>query len=596
MTILNGCRTWTLSLCRCRRWWRMMFCGVLSLLLYGCGASGPDNVLKVGLSEEPRTLNIWLAGDANSKKVLSQIYQTLYYRDPSTLALIPWLAAELPVYDATQHIYTVKLRPSLKWSDGRPMTAHDVAFTGRLIQSFQVPRYASKWRLVEQITAVDETTIQFLVKKPYASFLSSTLMAPIVPKHQWQDITEQARASQKQLAALLNYEIAEPVGSGPFMFKQWQQGNFIYLEKNPHFFAPQTALRGHVLGPYINGILFKIYGTMDVGVLALRRGDIDLFWRGIQPGYLKQLSAAPQIKVYESKTSAMYYMGFNTRRAPFSDAVVRKAIATLIDKQFIVQRILQGTGNQMDAIIPPGNVQWYNDNVIRHGEGLSRPDRIQKAYRLLSQAGYTWKTPPIDPQGQLQKADTIYLPDGAPMPAFNLLTPPADYDPLRAMSGTMIQEWLREMGMPVYARPMHFGSLLQKIKANHDFDVFILGYGRLPLDPDYLRNFFISDNDKLSGWNMSGYHNPDFDRLAVHSQSEMNPDLRRKMIHDMQRILSQDLPYLPLYNPGLLEAVRTDRFTGWLPMIDGIGNRWSFCLVKPIEPAEEETAKRVRFR
>ena len=169
------------------------------------------------------------------------------------------------------------------------------------------------------------------------------------------------------------------------------------------------------------------------------------------------------------------------------------------------------------------------------------------------------------------------------MAPFDLLTPPADYDPHRAMSGMMIQQWLREVGMPAYNRPMHFGSLLQKIKSQHDFDMFILGYGRLSLDPDYLRFFFISENDKKQGWNMSGYRNAEFDYPAIRSQYEMNIEIRRKMIHEMQRIISRDVPYLPLYNPDLLEAVRTDRFSGWVPMIDGIGNRWSFSMLRPVQ-------------
>ncbi len=553
------------------------------LLASGCQSADRADILKVGLSEEPRTLNIWLAGDANSRKVLSQIYQPLYYRDPDTLEFIPWLASQLPMYDAARKVYTISLRPAMKWSDGTALTSRDVVFTGRLIQSFKVPRYSSKWRLVSKIIAIDDTTVEFHIKEPYATFLSGTLMAPIVPAHQWGPIAAQAETSQKKLAALMNHNIVEPVGCGPFVFKEWRQGNYLYLSKNKHFFAAGTTINGRALGPYIDGILFKIYGTTDVAVLALRKGEIDLFWWGIQPGHLDQLSKSPQIRVYQSKKSALYYMGFNTRRPPFKDTVLRQAIATLVDKEFIVQRILQDAGTQMDAIIPPGNIQWYNTDVIHHGERLDRKERIRKAYHLLTRAGYTWSVPPVDRQGQIQKAETLQLPDGTPMAPFSILTPPADYDPHRAMSGMMIQEWLREMGIPAYARPMHFSSLLQKIKSNHDFDAFILGYGRLSLDPDYLRFFFLSQNDKKRGWNMSGYQNAEFDRIAIQSQSEMNVELRRQMIHKMQRIISQDVPYLPLYNPNLLEAVRTDRFTGWVPMIDGIGNKWSFCLLKPLK-------------
>ncbi len=311
------------------------------LMVTACQSSDQPNILKIGLSEEPRTLNIWLAGDANSKKVLSQIYQSLYYRDPDTLEFIPWLAARMPQYDAQRKVYTVQLRPSLKWSDGTPLTARDVVFTGDLIQSFKVPRYSSKWRLINRIVAVDDTTVEFHITKPFATFLSGTMMAPMVPAHQWQSIVEKANTSQKKLAALMNHDITHPVGSGPFVFKQWQQGNYLHLVKNQHFFGTGMEINGRILGPYIDGLLFKIYGTTDVAVLALRKGEIDLFWWGVQPGHLDQLSASPRIRVYQSKKSALYYMGFNTRRPPFNDPVLRQAVATLTDKAFIVERILQ---------------------------------------------------------------------------------------------------------------------------------------------------------------------------------------------------------------------------------------------------------------
>ena len=120
-----------------------------------------------------------------------------------------------------------------------------------------------------------------------------------------------------------------------------------------------------------------------------------------------------------------------------------------------------------------------------------------------------------------------------------------------------------------------------RFKGRHEFDAFILGYGRLSMDPDYLRNFFHSANDKQRGWNMSGYNNPEFDRIADKSASEMNPEQRKKLIFKMQKIIMEDVPYIPIYNPALIEAVRKDTFTGWVETLDGIGNLWSFCLVKP---------------
>jgi ABC-type transport system substrate-binding protein len=150
------------------------------------------------------------------------------------------------------------------------------------------------------------------------------------------------------------------------------------------------------------------------------------------------------------------------------------------------------------------------------------------------------------------------------------------------MCGMMMQEWLRMLGIPAYSKPMAFGALLQQVKVRHDFDSFILGYGNLSLDPDYLRNFFISRNDKKRGWNMSGYNNPRFDKIADESASAMNRDKRRSLIWEMQKIIIGDVPYIPLYDPKLIEAVRKGKFTGWVQMLGGVGNVWSFCRLKPM--------------
>ena len=169
------------------------------------------------------------------------------------------------------------------------------------------------------------------------------------------------------------------------------------------------------------------------------------------------------------------------------------------------------------------------------------------------------------------------------MEKFVILTPPADYDPKRAFAGTMIQEWLRNMGMPAFARPMAFNSLIDTVKGKREFDAFILGYGNLNLDPDYLRAFFYTKMDRPRGWNMSGYKNLEFDKIADTQRSTIDVQERKKLIWEMQKIIMEDVPYIPLYNPHIVEAVSTDRFSGWLEKVNGIGNIWSLCRVKPNE-------------
>jgi ABC-type transport system substrate-binding protein len=366
------------------------------------------------------------------------------------------------------------------------------------------------------------------------------------------------------------------------MMAKWKRGVFVYLKRNPYFFGTGRVIDGMKLGPYIKGIVFKVFGTADAAVLALRKGAIDMYWNGIQPGYLKQIKGEKGVKLFTNKKSALYFMGFNLRKAPFNDVHFRQATAFLISKDFIIRRILQGQGDVLHSVVPPGNRFYCNPDLPLYGHGLSRDQRVKAAYAILKKAGYTWDVPPVGPDGKVRRGEGIKEPDGKPMREFTILTPPADYDPHRAMAGQMIQEWLRAAGIPAFSRPMAFGALIQKVKGQRDFDCFVLGYGKLSMDPGYLRAFFGSKGDKPRGWNMSGYHNPEFDKLATASDNAMDPKQRRKIVFEMQRLLARDLPYIPLYNPLLVEGVREDRFRGWVPTVGGIGNLWSFCQIKPV--------------
>ena len=564
-------------------WIILIFCvlALMASVLFPVSRASAADMLKMGVLQEPKTLNIWRAGDRWSLKILGLIYQSLYIRDPKTLDLVPWLAAAPPEYDAKTLCYTVKLRPA-RWSDGTELTSEDVAFTGRTIQEFKVPRYLSKWKFIKKIETPDKQTVKFYLSEPQAIFVTRTLTTPIVQKKQWEDVITKVRGDEKPLRSLLRHKVKMPIGSGPFALKDWRSGAYIYVMKNNLFFGSGKTISGHLLGPYIDGIIFKVYGTSDAAILALKKGSIDMFWWGIQPGYMEDLKANPEMEIFTNEKSALYYLGFNVRKPPFNDANLRRAAATLVGEDFIIKRILQGYGVKMYSIIPPGNTFWYCPDVPKYGVGLTREGRIKEAYKMLSDAGYTWQIPPIDNAGNVVNGEGIMTPDGKLMEKFTILTPPADYDPHRAMCGMMMQEWLRMLGIPAYSKPMAFGALIEQVKVRREFEAFILGYGSLSLDPDYLRNFFISTNNKPRGWNMSGYNNPAFDKIANKSAETMDRDQRRKLIWEMQKIIMGNVPYMPLYNPKLIEATRKGKFAGWVQMLGGIGNLWSFCQLKPL--------------
>lgn len=556
---------------------------VLAMLIYvalGISNVRGGEILKVGLLQEPKTLNIWMASDRWSRKVLEQLYQPLYIREPKRLKLVPWLAEDNPVYDPVMLSYTIKLRPA-KWSDGSELTSEDVAFTGRFIKEFRVPLFYSNWSFIQKIETPDKHTVRFYLKEPKAIFLTRTLTTPIVQKREWTQVAENARKTENPLSYVLAYPVERPVSSGPFVLINWKAEISLFLEINIYFFGKGRTFGGQVLGPHIDGILFKILPNSEAAVSTLKNGGIDMFWWGIAPELLEGLLKNENMEFYLNERSALYYIGFNLRKRPFSDINFRHAIASLIDRDYLITELLNYNAVKMYSIIPPGNTFWYNSDVPKYGEGLNREKRSRIAYEILKKAGYTWEIPPVDINGNLGKGKGIIMPDGRPMEEITILTPTAGYDLQRFKAGVLTEKWLREIGIPANAKPIEFGALIHRIKDRHQFDLFVLGYGKLSLDPDYLRTFFHSRNDKLSGWNMSGYKNPYYDRISDESASAMNIEKRKKLVLKMQNMIMQDIPYFPLYNPKMIEGVRKERFRGWVEMIGGIGNIWSFCQIRP---------------
>ncbi len=543
------------------------------------GPARGEEIIKIGLPEAPRTLNVWAAVDVWSNRVLSQLLQPLYIRDPKTLKLIPWLAANDPVYDSDTLSYTVKLKQAT-WSDGTPLTSEDVAFTGRVIQTFRVPRFFSNWEFIRKIETPDEKTIRFFLKTPKALFLTRTLTTPIVSKKKWAPIVARIQEKEKPLRALLGQDIHSPLSSGPFVLAKREKGKFVLLEKNPLFFGTGKTIAGLKLGPYVKGMEFKVMGNIDSAVLGLFTGSIDMYWWGLEENYIHDLDSHKDITVFVNPRSALYYLGLNVRKRPFDNPYFRKVIALLIDKPFIMKRIIQGYAELANSIVPSGNTFWYNPNVPTYGGELSREKRIRSAFKILRDSGYTWELPPVGKDGKVVRGRGMRYPDGTPMKTLTIMTPPAEYDPRRAMVGNMIQQWLQMLGMPVATTTYPLKQIIKKVKTEHDFDGAVLGYGNLSLDPDYLRNFFISKNNRPNGWNTSGYSNPQFDQVAEESADALDVEKRRRLIWQMQDMVINDVPWIPLYSPKVVEGARNDRFEGWVQMLGGIGNRWSFCCIK----------------
>lgn len=555
---------------------------VFMMLLLGAAAPGHSTMLKVGLLSEPKTLNPFIASDKWAREVLRHLEMPLYIYEPEDISLVPWLADGQPEFSEDSKTVTVKLRDA-KWSDGTPFTAEDILFTYQVVTELDIPRHRSRYSDVEKVEALDPHTVRYTMKKPEASFQSRALVALIVQKKYWAPVVEKAKKSENPLSFITSYNCDDAPTLGPFMLSKWTRGSSILLLKNKNFFGTGMKFGDLVIGPYIDGILFKFYGNADAGILALKKGDVDFIGWSISPGYLQDLEKDPQIKIFTNTKSGFIYIGFNCHEKPFSYPEFRQAVAYLINKEFLVKRVLQGMGSARNSIIPPGNKFWYNPDLPAYGTGEPDAVRVKKAYDLLKNAGWTWQVPPIDESGKIQKAKGLTMPDGQVVGQFDLLTPPADYDPNRAISAMLISEWMNNFGIPVVARPMAFSAMLQKVKSERNFEMFILGYGFIQPDPDIMRSFFSSKSDRKNGRNLTGFNDKEYDKLAEESSATINPEKRREIIFKLEEIIAGQVPMIPIFTPSEIEAVRKDKFTGWVSTQDGIGNLWSYLVLKPVK-------------
>lgn len=547
----------------------------ICVVLFGVSllAQADKTTFRIGVQDEPMTLNPFHARDVWSWKVLGLALDGLYAYDPE-FRLFPFLAEGWPEYLEGEAAALVRLRKGVRWSDGTPFTAGDVAFTARLIMHFRFPMLHYKFEFVTKVEAVDDFTVKYHLDREYLKgrmtpiFFTDTLTTFVVQRTQWEPIFKEALTKRDPLGWFCAQGPEPLAGLGPFRIKEWRRGSYVHLVANEHYHGKGMRLGVRTIGPYIREILFRIYRTTDLAALALRRGEVDYIWWPIYPAIIPDLQRDPHIAISVNPDNGFFYLAFNLRKAPFKDLAFRQAVNILIDREFIVARVLWGYGAPLSTLVPPGNKFWHHGEIPDPGKGLEREERVAQARGILARAGYTWK------EGRL------VLPDGRPMTELVIFTPPADYDPLRWMATMLITRWLADIGVRAVARPLSFAELVHRVFDTQEFEAYVLGWS-LGIDPDYLRVFFHSRYIQPGGYNCMAYSSPLFDQLAEESMLTMEEGVRRNLILKMQELLMAELPYLPLYVLQSVEA-RSKRFEGWVEQLGGIGNYWSFVFLRPV--------------
>ncbi|MCU0576223.1 MAG: peptide-binding protein [Desulfobacterota bacterium] len=482
-----------------------------------------------------------LASDSSSHAVAGFIFNGLVKYDKD-YTIVGDLARSWDI-ENDGRLLRFHLRNDVLWHDGEKFTAHDVMFTYRLIIDPGTPTaYAEKYKLVKSARVMDEYTFEVEYEKPLAPALISWGALQILPEHllKGQDITKTPFARS-------------PVGTGPFRFVGWKTGQKITLKANETFFDGM---------PYFMGINYRIIPDQNTEFLELKAGSIDMM--DLTPLQFLRQTDTPEFKErytkYRYLADGYTYLGFNLKKKPFDDVLVRQAIAYAVDKEEIIKGVLQGLAEVATGPYKPGTM-WYDAKVRGY------PHDPGKARQLLMDAGY------LDRNG-----DGVVEKDGKPL-VLNIITNQGNA--LREKTAQIIQQRLKAVGIDVKIRIIEWTVFLKQYVDKGNFDAVILGWNILQ-DPD-LFNVWHSSQAVKGGLNFVGFKDEEIDRLLVDGR-ETYDNARRKQCYDrIQEILAEQQPYVFLYVPYSLPAV-SSRIRGIVPAPAGITyNLEKWYVPKPMQ-------------
>lgn len=506
---------------------RALFIGLLLTLLGACSKqeATPQAMLDApypaesggtlvdAMAGEPSGLIPMIAGESAASAIAGHIFNSLLKYDrnlePEGELAKSWQVSK------DQKTITFRLKPGLKWADGKPLTSTDVLFTWQLVtdEKTRTP-YGADYKLVSKAEAPDPQTFRVTYAQPYAPALDSWAGLQILPKHllDGQDINN-TPFSRK------------PVGSHYYQLESWSNGERIALIHNPN------ATQGQ---PRIDRLVSRFIPDPASQFLELMADNIDVM--NLNPiQYARIVPARPEmtkkIALYKELGNGYTYLGFNLKHAPFDDIRVRQAINYAIDKQELIDGVLLGLGETVASPYKPGT-RWVNPQL--------KPYRYDpaRAKELLKAAGFE------DHDG-----DGILDRNGKPL-TFEIIT---NQNKQREMSAVLIQRRLKEIGIDVSIRVLEWASFLGRYIKTGDFDVVVLGWS-LSLDPDQYSIWHSSQN-KPGQFNFINYNNPQVDKLLEQGRLELDPKKRMKIYHQFSRILLQDSPIVYLYEGYGLPAI-----------------------------------------
>jgi peptide/nickel transport system substrate-binding protein len=507
--------------------------GGAELLAAACGPSNTaNNSLKPvkggklieGLISDISTFNTLNSGDTSSTQVITLTFDGLLGISGNG-DNIPALASALPTVSADSLTFTFKLRPNLKFSDGHPLTADDVAFTYGLMFLPETKDFVSRYRAdlegyLQSVTASDPQTVVFKFSKVQASFLDSHCRRGILPKHILGNVAPKALNTH-------DFFSGPTVSNGVFKFVRWDKGQQVVLARNDNYWAGPSNLDQYI---------YKVVSDAVVLAQQLKTGEIDAG----QPDFsqVDNLKTVTTISVKTLARDSFVYYLFNldpstASYALFSDKNVRKALHMALDRTSVAKAVYFGLATPADSVYSP--VSWaFNPNV-------------SPKYKY-DQAGASKL---LDDAGWVKGSDGIRSKNGVRF-SFEINTNTGN-KVRESLIQVMQQQW-KDIGVEAKPRPIAFQTLVTQLRSTHTFQVILLGIANSDTDPDQ-STLWSTKGIGSGGLNGMQYKNPQVDKLCADALTTTDRAKRKPLYYELQNILADDLPAPILLNPSYVWGI-----------------------------------------
>ncbi|HEY8447632.1 MAG TPA: ABC transporter substrate-binding protein [Thermomicrobiales bacterium] len=474
-------------------------------------AQNTEGVYVTGVTSDLQSVNPYLVESSPSLDVVGLVYEGLYNSDPRTGEPIPTALADYWEISPDRLTYTFYLNKDARWHDGVDVTAEDVAFS---LEALSNPATGSAYtgafnEAVDSWQVIDQDTIQIVAKEPRFTFLYDIQGLFIVPKHIWENVPFEEWATDP---GSTGQDPARIIGTGPYRFNSWLQGQEISLVRNEDYYEHKPNFREY---------LIRIYPDAEAQFNAFLNGDIDAI--GLEPEQVQVVENTDGLSWQSWPERGFVYYEFNLDPSVplFQDKRVRQAFMWALDRESIVNDIMRGFGEVATGTHPEISPGYAPDRMTT--KYTYDPER---AKQLLAEAGWTDTNGngTVDKDGQEMSFEFLY----------------ASGSPTNDTLVAYLQDAWRQVGIDMQPRALDLPTLIESTTSNNEWRMAMYGFG---WDATFIQDvMFGCDQTPPVGFNDMKYCNPELDEIHDQAKREFDEEKRRELLIQASDIVNEEQP------------------------------------------------------